>query len=70
MTVMTIRSLFLSVVSNRDFLGKMAKIGLYLVSILRKSTYYRKKPVKKKITSIIISIILKKISPAALSDNI
>ena len=35
--VLTIRSLFIVLVPNRDFLGKLGKSGPYLVPILTKS---------------------------------
>ena len=46
----------------------MAKIGLYLVSILKKSLYFTKACQKKLFISY-ISIILKKNSPAALAPK-
>ena len=73
---MTIRSLFLAVVSNRDFSGKMAKIGPYLVSILNFSLYFQKRLSKKNnipkflLFSCYKHILLLKFSPAALPSFI
>ena len=48
---MTIWSLFLSKVSNRDFFEKMANIGPYLVPILTKSPYISKSLTDKNLHS-------------------